>query len=587
MKILVDKFLGVEHAEIPLPAAPSIVIGPNASGKTSTAVAIAGLLSNNANPLNIGSSKRGYRRDGEESGEVLLLSDTGTELVRWVLTENSVRRFTEAPPLSVHCLALTDFVTATPKMRESTFEDLFLPEPRELMKLITEDLTVKIKKHAVIEDVLDHLMETSWKATESVYAHKMKEAKREWQRITGEHWGSKKGQTWVPTGWSSEYMGMTILEAEELVTNARDGVRALQIQNAVTAADKERADKAKAERPGLQEAYDTALATYNEIDRDLGVLNEERNKRVNVGLSAKKKLENHVNSRPQRKHTVPCPSCGKPLIITAEQKLVESDDEEEFQSMMRAWEVGSENLTQRLRNLRVGHVQWLESIYDPVRTRHESAQVKKNNTKNDLDLCDQIIKTCDGTVSTEEEEAKLALAEQQKKDAENALELIKKERNAFTQHHTILDYQVIAKALGPRGIRGQAMLERIENLKSQLRQIAAVTGWKPVTLDRTYAASYGDRPGPLCADSEKWRINACIQAAIAMALQSERVIFDKADILGPRQISHLVLLCEFLASNGIFPLVCATRRQEGTPLLPGVPDHWDVTVLEAGKKVYL
>ena len=95
-RIIISNFLGIADASIPLSDRPVLVVGPNASGKTSAATAMAAVLTRTHNPLGLGLTKA-YLRDGQDYGEVLLKDDSGVEMVRWILTEDSVREFAEAP----------------------------------------------------------------------------------------------------------------------------------------------------------------------------------------------------------------------------------------------------------------------------------------------------------------------------------------------------------------------------------------------------------------------------------------------------------------------------------------------------------
>ena len=84
MRIDIRNILGIERAEINLPPGGIVeVIGPNASGKSSVAVAAQAVLTQEINPLGAPApqSKRVYLHDGAEDCEANLV-DNG-EVVTW------------------------------------------------------------------------------------------------------------------------------------------------------------------------------------------------------------------------------------------------------------------------------------------------------------------------------------------------------------------------------------------------------------------------------------------------------------------------------------------------------------------------
>ena len=101
-----------------------------------------------------------------------------------------------------------------PQGRVDLWEEVFLPPPAELVDLITKEVRDKIAREGLADEVLRHLKVSQWKGAEAVYKTKAADAKRDWNEISGEVWGSKKGQSWTPTNWRSEFEGITPMEAE-------------------------------------------------------------------------------------------------------------------------------------------------------------------------------------------------------------------------------------------------------------------------------------------------------------------------------------------------------------------------------------
>ena len=155
MQIQIRNFLGVIEADIPLEATPVVVTGPNASGKSSLARAIGGLLSRNANPLSLASTKRRYVHDAADDGEVALIDDAGHKVRWWRLLETGIRELPDAPKgISQHTLGLTDFLSIPPKYRVEVWESCFLPAPKVLVELVSAQLKKEISRSAVVDEVI-------------------------------------------------------------------------------------------------------------------------------------------------------------------------------------------------------------------------------------------------------------------------------------------------------------------------------------------------------------------------------------------------------------------------------------------------
>ena len=134
-----------------------------------------------------------------------------------------------------------------------------------------------------------------------------------------------------------------------------------------------------------------------------------------------------------------------------------------------------------------------------------------------------------------------------RRTAKNAI-LAKKK--ADEHHNSVLDYLAIAKTLGPRGIRGQAMKKGLDALDAQLQEICEATGWERVSLDAQYAVYYGRRVAVLCSESEKWVAQFSLRAALSLTLGDRHLIADGADILDSSQSSRLQILGQHSGSQG-------------------------------------
>ena len=577
--VTVSNVLGIEQAAIPLPkAAPLGIAGPNAAGKTSLATAIGSVLSREANPLGLAPTAKPYLREGTDYGEVLLSGPGGAEYLRWVLAEKAMRVFAEAPPpLHRAAVGLTDFISrATARARGEIWESAFLPLPEHIEDELKKELRSALAGERMVADVIEVLREQGWESVEGVYRAKAKESKRDWSSITGEPYGTAKAPNWTPAGWRSDYDGVTPLEAEAALGDARDVLQALHVSGAVSAAEAQQAQNAAARLPGLRERRDDAARRLDEVRKAADAVEKEIAGIRTDGLEAKDKYKEHQRSKPQPSDGRPCPLCGGKIVVR-DHALYAAEDDAALQQRIGEWEKRGEELSERLDFLR----QKLAAAKQkglPILKQRERAEEAKADVAADLRAAEAQAGGADSPVKADESEERIALAEQEVESRREALNLIQKRAEATEAHRSAASYSLIADLLGPRGIRGRAMKEGLGRLARGLRRVHELTNWPLVKLDQSYAVSAGERPVALCSTSEQWRAQTALQAGVALALGNNYAVLDGADVLDADGLTQLVVLCDALAAeSGLSVIVCATGGREL------FPQRWATVTVEEGR----
>ena len=578
LSVDITNFLMITKVEIPLDERPTAVVGPNASGKTSISTALAGILSRDPNPLELGAARRPYLHRGAEDGEVVLrISDTGIECRRWIMSETGIRAMADGPPdASKHVLGMTDFVELKPTERTRVWESCFLPSNKELVAMVGEDLKKQIGSPDVVDKVLGMLRTRKWSDVETIYKHLAREAKAEWQRLAGRNWGKVIAEQWKPSGWRSDLDTVTQAESRTKYEEQREKLRLVQIKQAVEESDVSRAQEALAELPNLKKEHATLADALSRAKSSYEAVNREMASIKRNGLRVRDELQQHDNSKPERDETTPCPSCGKALVVGPGTTLTMATDTSAFDTAVQAWSRGRQTLADKLDVLRKENVRLKSTHLQPAEAVIEQARAAYQDITSRLGMTERQAKLADATVYTEEDQRRQAAAEQAIDDARAAVEMIDINAKARQVHQNILSYAAIAVALGPRGIRARAMTEGMGQLQSTLEDLSGSTRWPKVTLDSTYAVAIDEFPGPVCAASWKWRANVMLQAAIALVKGEPRIIADGADILDHTGFRQFVSLCNWLASKGVVPVVCATATVEG------FPPEWNSVHVEDG-----
>lgn len=579
MEIHISNFLGIVDVVVPLDDAPVAVMGPNASGKSSLATAIGAILARNSNPLALGAKARPYVHDAAETGSVVLRQD-GVEFRRWLLADKGIRVFPDGPGDQLkHVLGLVNFIALPPKARADAWEACFLPEPQELVRMVGKELEEQLATTAAVDEVTAMLRIKKWNECASIFGYKATEAKREWEKTTGEHYGVRKADRWNPSGWRSDLDTMTPVEAKSILEQKRESLRLVSIQQAVSEGQSEAARQAALEIPGLQnevlrlaDKHDVAKAQHDAIARESTALRER-------GIAARDTLSLHDRRQPIRENSVPCPSCGDHLVIGPDNSLTRAKDEESFNAQLQAWQTGRARLEDVLVNLRAEAIDLKDKRLAPVRKAAEKAHGELAEVRSRLQMARAQAEKDGATVITSEAERAALEAEQAVDDAKSAVDLVNRKVAAQNAHMTATNYARVAYALGPKGIRSRSMETSMQALDGALQDMEEITTWPHVEVEAaTYAVAIGGRGGPVCAQSEQWRATFLLQCAIAVVLGENWIIADGADILDDTCRGQFIALVDWLAERDVYTIACATGS------LGTLPPTWKTVEIVNGRR---
>ena len=570
MKIHATNFLGVKDVTIPLHDQPMAILGENAVGKSSLAVSVSGLLTADANPLGLGSTKKPYVRDGERDGEVLLTDDQGTQLARWILSEAAIRVFHEQHTRQLpHTVGLVDFIRAKPAERTAYWEEIFLPSPEELVKRISDDLKVKIGRDSIVNDVVENLRSLSWKQAESVYRQKALKQRRAWQAITGENYGTRKGATWEPSDWTSALDGLTVHDAQEELNMAESIQTQSEIKRAITEGERDKALEAERELPAAKKKLDRAQTILDETDAILKKLNHKRDEMRRNGLAFRDKVDDKKAAKPRKENTSRCPECDAPLLVQIHTggtfTLHQSTDPDVFLDQVQEWQNELDEMEKELVEMRAKSRLFKRDELFPIEKRRQREWTERNHWRAEVQTLERIIADGTGHVPTAEDDERVAEAKLNVEKAKKGLKAVESYHAAKDAHNSYIEYKAIENALGPRGIRGTAMAQAMTDLHDVLDKFSEVTGWKNVRLDSMYSVLLDGRPALVCAASEKWQAQFCLQAAIAVLRDNPRIVADAADDLSRTNLERLVLLCNWLASQGTYAMIFCHGQGEWVP----------------------
>ena len=559
MRIEIDNILGVEHARIDLnPGGAVEVIGPNASGKTSIAIAAQALLAQEMNPLGAPAPqvKRVYVHEGAQDGEANLTD--GQDQVTWKPGSGSIT----APPGTFYsrpeALGLVDYTARTgAKERAAQLQSALLPAPELVMDAIRKALAAYLDPED-LNGVLKVIGERGWEAAASVYADRARLAKRQWSDKAGRNWGLKVAADWRPDGWLADYDHMTVSLAEDRVGSARDALTALHRVQAVSEADLERADNAKRRVVSLENEEARLHAEAAPLEAELVAIQSNRQSAIRVLREAERDLQSI-------RMPLACPHCSGLVFVHGDAILKSEGNQDEVKAQaQKRKDDATEEYDKALKG---------EGI---LADRLGPTSRAINKVVGDLGF-ERRAAAVTGTAATPEHSTALSEAEEEVERAKEVVRVVQVEREAHDLHETIVRYVEAARAIGPEGVRAKMLEKGLSSLNAGLGAISSVAKWPVMAADEKGGLTWSGRPIVLCSESEKWRAQASMQLTLAAITGSRVVVLDRADLLDWQgRVGLYDAIQRVTKATGIAVLLCSTENG-------GVLADWPIVRIAKGR----
>jgi hypothetical protein len=299
MKITIQNFRGVKKAVLDL-SRLALVAGPNASGKSSVAHAVAAALSGEVIPL-----------DGLRKSDAGMLVHTGAAgarsaiVVKGIAGEITVEypaakmktegRPPTATPFAVGLKSLTDM---DQKAAAGTLIEYLHAQPSQ------DDVTAEAKRlgldFANQAKLAARILDLGWDGAHASAKETGIKLKGQWEAITGERFGSAKAESWMPKGWETGLDGASEETLSAELTQARDFLEAAIASSAITGADRDRLQAAASMLADLRAKHDAAKAAKWEADSEVN--------RLFLPLSTLPRPESE-------QQCCSCPHCGADVVV--------------------------------------------------------------------------------------------------------------------------------------------------------------------------------------------------------------------------------------------------------------------------------
>lgn len=539
MRLMIRDFGSLERVDVTLSDKITLIAGPNAVGKSTTARALGMLLAGVTIPEGmLKKNSADLVREGQDGASIALVVGEGQHIS---ITYPAAQRATagsDLPYASNIAAGLTSWESLKPDERARLLADLLKTAPTR------EDLIAALADCGVSDREADALwndvQSIGWENTEKSQKDTATKAKGAWERVTGERFGSSKAAMWRPANWTPDLMEATeasLKAAEKRAQEERDKAVA------GAAVDSAKLEELRAKAAKLEDATVEAEAARAAREQAASDLEKAIKARSEMPL-----VEGHGAQ------ATPCPCCGEQLLARKDHR------------------------TQELRLAKAAELSWSEK--KALELDLAGADGKVENCRAALSAAEKrLAASSDAFEDAQRAKEQLAQAEGRSGSldavtkATDALNTAKARLKAWADANAAkAEYQkfaradAVAKILSDTGVR-KTKLQRVLEMfaDSYLAPLCDGAKWKRVEIAPDLSPTYGGRAWAVLSESERYRVEVILRIALATLDGSAMVIIDCADRLDQHQRNGLFAMLKRL--EDLPALVCMTARREAVPNL--------------------
>ena len=518
MRLKIENYRGIKNADIDV-SRIALICGKNATGKSAIAQSAIAALTGNPMPITgVLKTMAGlFVKSGAASGSVSLESPEGTARVEW---PRAVYKTTGTPPvISEIAAGKISLADLEPTKRSEALIAILnaLPTFKDLEnRLSAEDVSPESITH-----IWEFINAQGWDAAHTHAKEQGAKLKGAWEATTGERWGLKKAESFVPKNWEPDLAGMSLDSLQALVTDCRASLDAEIAVNAVDQAEYDRIKAIADQLPDRQKEAETLL----QISATKRLAYESLNNELS-GLKAPGVIEK----------TTPCPHCGSHVVVRNNAIYLPTDSApnqveiDEYNNKKLAVAKALSDYKQADNELRR-----VEVLVDQSKTE----QAKLAN-----------INVSDGDKAIDQARNLLSVAEQR-------LNAFQTKTKADRAYKSVIQNEIIVSVLAPSGLRQEVLTRDARRFFSDyVNKFAEIAKWQNLDIDGDMTIRYGDRVYNLLSESEKFRVRALIQIAVANYEKAVAVVVDAADILDKEGRNGLL---KILPSHAV---VCMTMNNQ-------------------------
>ena len=154
-------------------------------------------------------------------------------------------------------------------------------------------------------------------------------------------------------------------------------------------------------------------------------------------------------------------------------------------------------------------------------------------------------------------------------------------RKAADYHADVLAWLLIADALAPDGIPAELLAAALDPINAHLLDFSNMAEWSDVLINCDMGIMAGGRPYALLSESEQWRADALIGAAIAELSSLRLLVLDRFDVLDAKGREDALYWLDGMAADGVIDSAIVAGTLKTLP--GGLPETIQGVWIEDGK----
>jgi len=507
----------------------TVVAGPNNSGKSSIADAISFAMTATLRRVESKGDRPMLVTEGREKGAVTLkcadvtisrnIADGKLVAPRGLpLPDDAVK---EAIPF---LLAPAAFAAADADVRRA----LLLKAMRVDLSAAGIKKTLKDRGHpSELLDVLpDDQPIEKWVAISDRSAS---EARGAWRAITGQNYGSQKAEGWTrdvgepaPDQAAIDRASSDIATAQADVDTRQRAIGALEERLSALA------KQAHARTAIIEQARTTPTRRADcararaQLEVADGAFNQAR------------EALTEITSRLPAAGRMTCPHCDAGVLLR-ERRLVpylaptHPSTPEEVAEANKAFDAAQRAVGEAENAVRQAEALLAEATAAGKLLATVQEGEQPDRFRDELDsLTKQLTKDLGRLRAAQDERGRLTRL------ATEARQATQQTTEAARSHAQVKAWTAISAALAPDGIPAELLVYGLSTFNETLVWLAEQNHWRLVAIGNDMTIRAGGRPYGLLSESEQWRVDAVLGAAIAIHSEVRFLILDRLDVLEPR-----------------------------------------------------
>lgn len=557
--ITAQNYLGARAVDLAITTQVVLIAGKNGAGKSSLQEAIRHALGGDAARVALKKDFKALMSDGASSSYATVATSEGEFSI--VLPSGKGMHFDHGALPFV--LDPARFARLDANERRQFLFGLFNLSPDG--PAVVDALKARGCAAAKIEQVRPLLRAGFDAATKEAQA-KARDAKAAWRAVTAEAWGSEKAGKWAAPAPTETYGKDMIAAAEAAVAETDAAIAEANQQIGEARAKARQHAEARRQIEELKAKAARLQAARIKLNLDQAQLDEWTAK-----LDA---LPEPGSSKPAP-HLYGCPCCGVALQIVGGElvkyELPEASPlDPDIETKRKQWSDAVALYTRSVANDQ-------RDIADAERAAQEIKDLEQRlgDAPPATERLEQAL--AGHQADRKARAATLAQMFEANRQAQAASENTKK---AAAHHADVMAWLAIADALAPDGIPAEMLADAIDPINASLRGHAMAAEWAETLISSDMDILAAGRPYALLSESEKWRADAMIGAAIAELSGLRLLVLDRFDVLDSKGREDLMFWLDGAVADGQIDTALVFGTMKALPA--GLPETITPVWIEGG-----